>query len=257
VEQNYVTVTLCIPCNAPPKCRKEISHWVQVGWRGAWPRGNGLKRLRRRWWHADGPVRSLFSIQSVATADAVRAVCVSSAQSDDVTVTSRRRRRISGSGRSATSVRSCRGGAAAAAAGAAAPRAGGARATPTPRPARRATADRRAGPARASAGRARCSSRRRPSIVGRRRRRSAPTTTTASLTRATTSSTATTLSAQHRSVHTTARTNTGPTQKHSLPELSMGPFCVTRSNPTHQLTDPTQPTTSGKIWTQPDPTQYN
>jgi len=24
-------------------------------------------------------------------------------------------------------------------------------------------------------------------------------------------------------------------------ELSMGPFCVTRSNPTHQLTDPTQP----------------
>ena len=25
------------------------------------------------------------------------------------------------------------------------------------------------------------------------------------------------------------------------PELSMGQFCVTRSNPTHQLTDPTQP----------------
>jgi len=24
-------------------------------------------------------------------------------------------------------------------------------------------------------------------------------------------------------------------------ELSMGPFCVTRSNPTHQLTDPTRP----------------
>ena len=24
-------------------------------------------------------------------------------------------------------------------------------------------------------------------------------------------------------------------------ELSMGPFCVTRSNPTHQLTDPIQP----------------
>jgi len=38
------------------------------------------------------------------------------------------------------------------------------------------------------------------------------------------------------------------------PELSMGPFCVTRSNPTHQLTDPTQPTTSGKIWTQPQKT---
>ena len=29
-------------------------------------------------------------------------------------------------------------------------------------------------------------------------------------------------------------------------ELSMGPFCVTRSNPTYQLTDPTQP----------NPTQY-
>ena len=39
-------------------------------------------------------------------------------------------------------------------------------------------------------------------------------------------------------------------------QLSMGPFCVTRSNPTHQLTDPTQPTTSGKIWT-PHPTQTN
>ena len=36
--------------------------------------------------------------------------------------------------------------------------------------------------------------------------------------------------------------------------LSMGPFCVTRSNPTHQLTDPTQPTTSGKIWTRLNPT---
>ena len=35
-------------------------------------------------------------------------------------------------------------------------------------------------------------------------------------------------------------------------ELSMGPHCVTRSNPTHQLTDPTQPTTSRKIWTQPN-----
>ena len=30
------------------------------------------------------------------------------------------------------------------------------------------------------------------------------------------------------------RTNSSP------PQLSMGPFCVTRSNPTHQLTDPTQ-----------------
>ena len=27
----------------------------------------------------------------------------------------------------------------------------------------------------------------------------------------------------------------------SVSELSMGPFCVTRSNPTHQLTDPTPP----------------
>jgi len=52
-------------------------------------------------------------------------------------------------------------------------------------------------------------------------------------------------------------------------ELSMGPFCVTGSNPTHQLTDPTRPNplqveTVGpnstqpkklKISTQPDPTQ--
>ena len=40
-------------------------------------------------------------------------------------------------------------------------------------------------------------------------------------------------------------------------QLSTGPFCATRSNPTHQLTDPTQPNTSGKIWTHPDSTQYN
>ena len=37
-------------------------------------------------------------------------------------------------------------------------------------------------------------------------------------------------------------------------DLSIGPFCVTRPNSTHQLTDPTQPTTSGKIWTQPNTT---
>jgi len=37
-------------------------------------------------------------------------------------------------------------------------------------------------------------------------------------------------------------------------ELSIGPFCVTRLNPTHQLTDPTQPTE--KISTQPDPIRY-
>ena len=43
------------------------------------------------------------------------------------------------------------------------------------------------------------------------------------------------------------------------PELSMGPFCVTRSNPTHPLTDPTQSNSLQveKNWTQPDPTQYN
>jgi len=40
-------------------------------------------------------------------------------------------------------------------------------------------------------------------------------------------------------------------------ELTMGPLCVTRSNPTHQLTDSTQPTTSAESWTQPDPTQCN
>jgi len=27
----------------------------------------------------------------------------------------------------------------------------------------------------------------------------------------------------------------------STPELSVGPFCVTRPNPTYQLTDPTRP----------------
>ena len=37
-------------------------------------------------------------------------------------------------------------------------------------------------------------------------------------------------------------------------ELSIGPFSVTRSNPTHQLTDPTQPNQVKKIRTQPDPT---
>jgi len=44
----------------------------------------------------------------------------------------------------------------------------------------------------------------------------------------------------------------------TIPELSMGPFCVTRSNLTNQLTDLTQPTTSEKkLWTQPDRTQCN
>jgi len=32
---------------------------------------------------------------------------------------------------------------------------------------------------------------------------------------------------------------------HTATELSMGPFCVTRSNPTYQLTGPTQSITSG------------
>jgi len=40
--------------------------------------------------------------------------------------------------------------------------------------------------------------------------------------------------------------------QYAVPELFMGPLCVTLSNPTHQLTDPTQSTTSGKIWTQPN-----
>jgi len=31
------------------------------------------------------------------------------------------------------------------------------------------------------------------------------------------------------------------TMSHDYSELSTGPFYVTRSNPTHQLTDPTQP----------------
>ena len=39
-----------------------------------------------------------------------------------------------------------------------------------------------------------------------------------------------------------------------IPELSMGPFSVTRSNPTHQLSDPTRRITSGKIWTQSNTT---
>jgi len=39
-----------------------------------------------------------------------------------------------------------------------------------------------------------------------------------------------------------------------VPELSTGLFCVTRSNPTCQLTDPTQTTAIGKIWTQPNTT---
>jgi len=45
-------------------------------------------------------------------------------------------------------------------------------------------------------------------------------------------------------------------------ELSVGPFCVTQPNPTHQLTDPTQPNPQqvekfGPNPTRPNPTQYN
>jgi len=40
-------------------------------------------------------------------------------------------------------------------------------------------------------------------------------------------------------------------------ELSMGPFCVTRSNPTHQLTDPTQPNLLQVKKLGPNPTQPN
>ena len=32
------------------------------------------------------------------------------------------------------------------------------------------------------------------------------------------------------------------------PELSLGPFCVTRSNPTHQLADPTRPNPNNWQW---------
>jgi len=37
----------------------------------------------------------------------------------------------------------------------------------------------------------------------------------------------------------------------------MGPFCVTRSNPTHQLTDPTQPNPLQVENFGPNPTQPN
>jgi len=40
-------------------------------------------------------------------------------------------------------------------------------------------------------------------------------------------------------------------------ELSMGPFCVTRSNPTRQLTEPTQPNPTHYKCGNLDPTQYN
>jgi len=38
-------------------------------------------------------------------------------------------------------------------------------------------------------------------------------------------------------------------------ELPIGPFCVNRSNPTHQLTDPTQPNPLQVEKFEPDPIQ--
>ena len=40
-------------------------------------------------------------------------------------------------------------------------------------------------------------------------------------------------------------------------ESFVGPFSVTRPNPTHQLSDLTQPIRNLKIWIQPNPTRYN
>jgi len=42
-----------------------------------------------------------------------------------------------------------------------------------------------------------------------------------------------------------------------ISELSMGPFCLTQSNPTHQLTDPTRPNPLQVEKFGPNPTQYN
>ena len=41
------------------------------------------------------------------------------------------------------------------------------------------------------------------------------------------------------------------------PELFIGPLCVTRSNPTQQLTDPTRPNAIQVEKFGPNPTQYN
>jgi len=43
----------------------------------------------------------------------------------------------------------------------------------------------------------------------------------------------------------------------SIAELFMGPFCVTQSNPTHQLTDPTQPNPLQVEKLEPNATQTN
>ena len=42
-----------------------------------------------------------------------------------------------------------------------------------------------------------------------------------------------------------------------MSELSTGPFCVTRSNPTHQLTDPKSPNPTHYKWKNLDPTRPN
>ena len=52
-------------------------------------------------------------------------------------------------------------------------------------------------------------------------------------------------------------TQHNPTYGATQPELSMGPFCMNQSNPTHQLTDPAQPTTSEKIGPNPTPLSTN
>jgi len=44
---------------------------------------------------------------------------------------------------------------------------------------------------------------------------------------------------------------------YAMPELSTGPFCVTQSNPTHQLTDPTRPNPLQVEKLGPNPTQRN
>jgi len=54
--------------------------------------------------------------------------------------------------------------------------------------------------------------------------------------------------------HNTPLSYQGGVIKVIKPELSVGLFCVTQSNATHQLTDPAQHTRSGKIWIQPNTT---
>ena len=60
----------------------------------------------------------------------------------------------------------------------------------------------------------------------------------------------------HRAVNT-ANTNMLLCPAMGASELSMGPFCATRSNPTHQLTDPTQTNPLQVEKFGPNPTQTN